>query len=211
MARLVLIGTVHLDPDGYRMLRGLLDSLAPATVTVEVSPYALKFRQTTGPELLARLDRFRLPDGTLPSGLQAVAAQLEIPYEYGAAKEHSDKNGIAVVPVGDSEVSRRLIKDLEREVLSRTNLERLALRDLPPLSVQVDSQRAQAASLFRNRPLVGTRDKARMDEMENRLAHGVREHLGTGVTVHVGGWEHLSGLSERLSDLQPELRLLHTL
>ena len=209
MARLVLIGTVHLDPDGYGLLRSLLESLKPATVTVEISPYALEFRRTRGAGLLARLDPFRLPDSTLPAGLQAVSAQLEIPYEYRAAKEFADRSGAAASAVGDSEVSRRLLTELEREVMNETNLARLARLDTPPLPVQVDNQRAQVARFFREGPLVGTEERARMDEMEKQLAGAVRPHLGADLTVHVGGWEHLKGLSALLSDRQPELRLLN--
>jgi hypothetical protein len=47
-----------------------------------------------------------------------------------------------------------------------------------------------------------------MDEMEKQLARAVRSHAGADLTVHVGGWEHLKGLSALLSDQQPELHLL---
>ena len=128
MARLVLIGTVHLDPDGYGLLLPLLESLNPVTVTVEVSSYALEFRRTKGTELLARLDPFRLPDSTLPAGLQPVLAQLEIPYEYRAAKEYSDRTGAAAVPVARQfAVPQPAVETtLEMQPVARSPVARLA-------------------------------------------------------------------------------------
>ena len=56
MKGLVLVGTVHLDPQGHAALLALLHELKPDAVTVEVSSYAIEYRRTAGPEVGAVLE-----------------------------------------------------------------------------------------------------------------------------------------------------------
>ena len=42
---LVMVGTVHRDPKGFGKLLRILEREAPDFITVEISPYALEFRE----------------------------------------------------------------------------------------------------------------------------------------------------------------------
>ncbi|HOX45306.1 MAG TPA: hypothetical protein PK668_17045 [Myxococcota bacterium] len=206
--QLTLVGTVHLDPDGPALLTRLLEELGPEAVTVEVSEYALEFRRTLGPELLARLDPFRLPDGRLPNGLAAVAAQLLPPFEHSAAAAYAGRTGAALAAVGDGQLSRRLLFRLERELMVTDNLVKLATRDEPPLREQVRTEWQRARGHHRAGPPLGSDAVARLAGMDRGLARRIRAQAGAGRLVHVGGWEHLRGLAEILADLGPIVRLL---
>lgn len=205
---LMLVGTVHLDPTGFERLLALLKAARPKTVTVEVSPYALKFRRSTGREMLKRLDAFRRPDGSLPPALAAVAAQLAVPFEYRAAASHARRTGARLCRIGDSRESERLLGLLERELMATDNLVTLALRDEPEIAELVDREWARARRIFRDRRLSGSDVAGRLSRRNQRLAEKIRPLIADGTVVHIGGWEHLEGLAELLSELEPQVRLL---
>jgi len=207
-SRLTLVGTVHLDPDGPAFLTRLLEELRPDAVTVEVSEYALEFRRSLGPELLARLEPFRLPDGRLPCGLAAVAAQLLPPFEHGASAAYAERAGARLAAVGDGRLSRRLLFRLERELMVTDNLVQLATREEPPLREQVRAEWERARRQHASGPPLGSDAAARLAGMDRGIARRVRQIAGDGRVVHVGGWEHLKGLAGLLADLEPEVRLL---
>ena len=51
-----LLGCVHLDPDGPRRLSCALEALRPDLVTVEISPFGIRFRKLHGRRLLKLLE-----------------------------------------------------------------------------------------------------------------------------------------------------------
>jgi hypothetical protein len=204
MEPLFLVGTVHLDPGGYDRLKGLLFELKPETVTVDVSSYALEFRRTVGREYRTLLDNFRRDDGSLPPALAAVDVQLQIPFEYRAADDYAEGRGARVVPVGDSAQSQKLLSHLSRELMTTDNLVTLASREEPPLAEQVEREWERARRDY----LEGSPAAGSLEKSDKRLARQIKEYAGREPVVHVGGWEHLKGLSDLLSDLGPKVRLL---
>ncbi|MBN2497239.1 MAG: hypothetical protein JXR96_21785 [Deltaproteobacteria bacterium] len=207
MARLVLVGTVHLDPQGGRSLRALLDELRPELITVEVSAYAIEFRKHIASDLAGLMAPYRRVDGGLPPGLEAAAAQLELPFEYAASEEWAARRGARLEAVGDSRLSRRLLGRLQRELLTPENLASLAARPGTGLAAEVE-QAWQLARRRARRPL-DTAAAAERERVERALAKRIRK-AGAGELdcVHAGGWEHLEGLCGLLADLAPEPRLL---
>jgi hypothetical protein len=205
MEPLILVGTVHLDPDGYDRLKTLLFELKPETVCVDVSTYALEFRRTLGREYRSLLDNFRREDGSLPPALAAVDVQLQVPFEYRAADDYAERRGARVVPVGDSAQSQKLLGHLSRELMTTDNLVKLASREEPPLSEQVEKEWERARKYYR----VGSPTSGGIEKADKRLARRIKEYAGREPVVHVGGWEHLKGLSELLSEFKPELKLLN--
>ena len=177
-------------------------------MTVEVSRYALEFRARRGDALRAALDRFRSEDRTLPPGLQAVEAQLAMPFEHRAAAAYGASRGARVAAIGDSEVSRERLGLFEREVLDPGNLARLAASPQPSLAEAVQRERRRAEQQWRQGPPLGSEEQARIAATDRRVAAELRGRLGDGGLVHVGGWEHLSGLGARLGDLGVEVRLI---
>ncbi|MBU1743207.1 MAG: hypothetical protein KKC37_16860, partial [Proteobacteria bacterium] len=56
-AHLTLVGVVHLDPEGEAKLAGLLQDLRPDLISLQISPFAIRWRRARAPELAARLAR----------------------------------------------------------------------------------------------------------------------------------------------------------
>ena len=204
MESLILVGTVHLDPQGYDRLKELLFDLKPETVCVDVSPYALEFRKTVGREYRTLLDNFRRADGSLPPALAAVDVQLQVPFEFKAADDYAERRGARVVPVGDSAQSQKLVAHLSRELMTTDNLVKLASREEPALSEQVEKEWERARRYY----LEGSPASAGLERADKRLAKQIREYAKVEPVTHVGGWEHLKGLSDLLSDLNPQVKLL---
>jgi hypothetical protein len=204
MEPLILVGTVHLDPGGYDRLSKLLFELKPETVCVDVSPYALEFRKTVGREYRSLLDNFKRGDGSLPPALEAVDVQLQVPFEYRAADDYAERRGARVVPVGDSARSQKLLGHLSRELMTTDNLVKLASREEPPLKEQVEKEWVRARKYYRQ----GSSAAGSLEKADKRLARQIKEYAGREPVAHVGGWEHLKGLSDLLSEFKPELKLL---
>jgi len=207
MEPLILVGTVHLDPYGYDLLLNLLFDLKPETVCVDVSQYALEFRKTVGREYRSLLDNFRRQDGSLPPALEAVDMQLQVPFEYRAADDYAERRGARLVPAGDSAQSQRLLGHLSRELMTTDNLVKLASREEPPLKEQVEKEWQRARKYYR----VGSPMSGGLETTDRRLARQIKEYAGREPVAHVGGWEHLKGLSDLLSEFNPELKLLSPL
>lgn len=199
---LTLLGTVHLDPSGEARLLGALGALRPAAVTVEVSPYALEFRRTRGPALRARLEPFRRPDGTLPPGLEAVEAQLALPYEWTAALAYAEGAGLPVEALGDSETSRRWLALLEHDLLDPENLDILAAAEVPILAEQVAWEWASARRHWRAGKTLGSEEVARLQAEDARMAQHLAAPARPAGLVHVTGWEHLRGLAAALGGFE---------
>lgn len=209
MKGLTLVGTVHLDPEGHAALLALLHDLKPDAVTVEVSSYAIEYRRTAGPELLGRLEPFRLPEGNLPRPMHAVVAQLRPPFEYTAAEAYAARTGAQLNLVGDGQLSRQLLDRLERELMVTDNLVALATRDEPPLGEQVLREWARAWREVGSGPVLDSFGRRRMERLNKRMARKIRAAVAIGTPcVHVGGWAHLPGLLEELKEYDPRVRLL---
>ncbi len=204
-----LVGTVHLDPQGEARLVALLRALAPEAVTLEVSAYAVAFRREHGPRLLARLAPFRDAAGALPSGLQAVAAQLEVPFEVRAAQRHGAETGVEAALLGDDAESRALLARLEEEVLTPRNLAHLAQQDVPSLEEQVAAAWARARRDAARAPARDSAAERWLTASDSALAGAIRSRIGGACRwIHVGGHEHLPGLTALLTDLAPQAVLL---
>ena len=91
---LILIGTVHGDPRGQTRAGELLNHLGPDLVTVEISPFSLRYRRQHGARWQQQL---ALALAELPAGaglhlaIQRLAAQVALPFEVRAARDYSRK------------------------------------------------------------------------------------------------------------------------
>jgi len=207
--RLLLVGTVHLDPAGFEGLLALLRARAPGAISVEVSPYAIAFRQREGDRLRGRLRSFGAPGQELPGGLESVYAQLGLPFEHRAAEAYAREAGIAFHLLGDSERSRELLGLFLAEVMAEDNLAVLARRSGDDsLARQVEQERGRARRSIQSDRVMGSAERDRLAAEDARMAEAIRAVAGAGLLCHVCGWEHLAGLARRLSDLGPEVLLL---
>ena len=86
---LILIGTVHGDPQGQARAGKLLLHLRPDLVTVEISPFSLSYRLKHGRRWQRQLAAAL---AELPAGaerhlaIQRLAAQVALPFEVRAAR-----------------------------------------------------------------------------------------------------------------------------
>jgi hypothetical protein len=233
--QLTLIGTVHRDPHGRQRLTSLLEQLQPDLLTLEMSPFALHYRQTRARPQRLRLERIleRLADETGRPlqellGLQVIRDidhLLDLPYEYQAARAFADGSGNPLVLIDDSNISSRKLKRVEAELISYRNLQTLialpAVESPPQPESYATAQNLLQGNLApsirraflnqrRGEEEVGPRDQAMAEQLRK-----LRDQDYSRQLVHIGGWVHLlddpqgETLFSRLADLSPVRRLLH--
>lgn len=218
-ARLILIGTVHRDPEGFERALRLLERLQPEVVTVEISAFSVRYRADHR-EAWRRLFEEALAE--LPEGarrhpaLCRVAAQIETPFEWRAAQVYGQSCGAAWRPIDLSAPARRHLPLYARELLDPTNLRGLTATSEASLEEQVAAE-YERARLSAIRPLWRPRrgDGAMTLLRERTMAARLRRLAARGRrVVHLGGWEHQvahvdgGGLAELLQDVQPRCLLL---
>ena len=218
-ASLILIGTVHGDPQGYERAMKLLQRWQPDLVTVEVSRFSLRYRQRQEPHW-QRLLRQALK--TLPAAaanhvaIRRVLAQVALPFEVRVARDYSRRCGTPWRPVDLGGPSRRHLPRYARELLAPENLRALLDTEEEPMEDYVAGEYRRAHMSCQRplwRPLGANPGTVRFSVRERLLARRLRQHLTDYSRVaHLGGWEHLvnwrdgAGLWQDLADLEP-LRL----
>jgi len=231
---LILVGTVHGDPDGMVLLLQLLRHENPVQVTVEISPYGLSFRQRRGRRLLRLLARRgrRIACGSgsdmrMWGQFQAISAQFRFPFEYKAPLRYCRDAGARLVCLDLSSYSMRLIQGAWEDLVSARNLGILCQQNPENLRSETARTYALASRLMREKEearsfasIRGWRIDAEWQAREAFLAAGLERKWATiekGGLAHIGGWQHLlcatgSGtLCERLAHLHPRRILLrHT-
>lgn len=190
---LVLVGTVHRHPAGYRALLELLREERPGVVSVEVSPYGLRFRRKRAHSLDA------LPAHALPL--------MEIPYEFRAAKDWGKEASVPVVPVDLCTVSKGLLRQAHA-----------FLRDPSPPLMDYRAHLLLAKRCWEDPILARLYVKGLSPKRERALAKRIwdllNHHPGKKL-LHISGWVHLldapgtlyrllSGLNPRRILLDPE-------
>ncbi|MCJ7819340.1 MAG: hypothetical protein MUP25_05895 [Syntrophales bacterium] len=216
---LILIGTVHGDPQGRARAGKLLHHLRPHLVSVEISPFSLGYRLKHGRgwqrQLAAAL-------AALPAAaerhlaIQRLAAQVALPFEVRAAGDYSRRLNVPWRPLDLGFLSRRHLPRYETELLNLANLEALlatADGDLEDfVAGQFRRARQALAGAPRRRIFPGVHETLRRERFLARRLRGlVCRHRRV---VHLGGWEHLvewedsPGLWPDLADLKPRRVLL---
>ncbi len=209
-SRLLLVGTVHRCPAGEDRLRAHLESWQPDELTLEMSSWALAFRQDHGPVLLQRLEslldqlaaagsgpRERLGNHPAIAGIRTL---LALPFEYRALKAFAEATGRPLALIDLPEISARKLRLVEEELITLENLQVLVRQPDQHLS-STEGYAMARALLFGSPPMPVVRDfleRRRGEEGVGRrdvvMAAAIRSRLerqpGTRL-VHVGGWVHL--------------------
>jgi hypothetical protein len=216
---LILIGTVHGDPQGQVRAGKLLHHLQPDLVTVEISPFSLGYRLRHGPSWQRRLAAAlaKLPPGAARHlAIQRLAAQVALPFEVRAAGDYGRRANVPWRPLDLGFLSRRHLPRYATELLSPANLEALLATADGSLADFVDAECRRARQALagppRRRIFPGAPETLRRERfLARRLRRLVSRHRRV---VHLGGWEHLvawedsPGLWSDLADLQPRRLLL---
>jgi hypothetical protein len=205
-AGLVLLGTVHSDPNGFSRTRAFLELYGPDLILVEISPFALQFRKEHSSELRKTLfcnirtvsKKLGIGQGAIQKHAQiaSVLRQFAIPFEYRASAAYSKRAGARLVAVDYSDFSRQWIGTWP-EMISSENIEQL---------LQLKGSSPSVSSLYAG----ATRRLGGCDFYPDTLpggdAHCWREreeHMAAEITsavrvfdpkrpVFIGGWWHLS-------------------
>jgi hypothetical protein len=217
---LIFLAAVHGDPAGFGRVWRFFEHVRPDIITVEISPFSVRYRQQA-----ARLWERRLTEAmkTLPSeaiehlAIARLKAQTALPFEYRAARDWGLAHGAPVKLVDAGAVARRHLPRYLEELISPENLrlvwetgDRGTLEEF----VAREFRRARLAREGRLKRLprpTDEEDRRRERLWARRLA---RLAAGSKRVVHLGGWEHLvpwedgGGLAHLLQDLHPHIFLL---
>ena len=216
---LILIGAVHGDSHGYVRAGKLLNHLRPDLVTVEISPFSLRYRLRHGPRWQRQLAR-ALADMPPAAGshlaMQRLAAQVVLPFEVQAARDYRRQSGVPWRPLDLGAPARRHLPRFAPELLSPGNLQAL-------LTTADGSLEDYIAAEFRRARLALARCPRRLFPLSNPETRRRERVLARRLwcltgryprVVHLGGWEHLVGwqdsssLWQGVADLHPRRMLL---
>ncbi len=219
-SQLLLLAAVHGDPAGFGRAWRFFEMVRPEIITVEISPFSVRYRQRAGRgwqrRLAAALEGLP-PESLGHLAVARLAAQTALPFEYRAARDWGRAHQAPVKLLDSGSVARRHLPRYATELLTPDNLRCL---DNPGDSCTLDefiAREFRRARLARDGRLKRpprpadeeTRRRRRLWARRlRRLAAGGRR------IVHLGGWEHLvpwaddGGLAELLQDLRPRVVLL---
>lgn len=212
LSRLVLLGTVHLDPAGAGRLGDFLRRFPPDLIFLEMSPYSLRYRKSQRRKLLRRMER-NIREAARQCGIpqhrawqhpeiQLIRTQINLPYEYRVSAGYARRSGAGILLVDRSEFSRDLIVNW-KELIDSRNLSSLLAMPSPP--------RRSAAALYDSaarhlhhapeasapHPGVALCDPAKRELWEAREAHISRRILAGLLSrrparpLYIGGFQHL--------------------
>jgi hypothetical protein len=225
---LVLIGTVHHDPRGYDTLLQVLSAVRPHIITLELSPYGRGFRTKHSRNISRRIrslaqtlqGRDSSPEELLPAAVEQLLSAIALPFEYCAARDYAASCNVPLFCIDLSHISRKRLRLLKEEALTRHNME--ALLSLPDKnlqnSVNLCYKRASAAwdgQIDRHR-LSAAADHADLerDEHMSRRLRNLHQKFPQKLIVHIAGWEHCCrstgavNLCRLLQELNPRRILL---
>ncbi|OPL16211.1 MAG: hypothetical protein AVO38_09105 [delta proteobacterium ML8_D] len=125
MLDLILVGTVHLDPQGRKGLSKIIEKFQPSILTVEISGFSVRYRLSNQEKWLIRLEYLKnklSEEKRRHSRLKLLELQLQIPFEWAVAYEYGKANNIPCLPIDNSDLARNELPLWKSEVLSSKNL-----------------------------------------------------------------------------------------
>jgi hypothetical protein len=237
MFDLILVGTVHLDPEGRRGLYKIIENLRPSVLTVEISKFSVRYRLSNQEKWLLRLKNltYKLPrERGVHAGLKLLELQLHLPFEWEVAYRYSKANNVPCLAIDSGNLARNELPLWKSEILSRKNL--LKITDKPDFDLDnhFREHHSQAKIILKTpnhlpkslHHLSWLSDRF-WERREKTLACRIRGIYRNGLLnpgsysrtsahhVHICGWMHLitgspwKTLADLLSDLTP-MRILLT-
>ncbi len=236
MIDLILVGTVHLDPQGGNGLSKIIENLQPSILTVEISGFSVRYRLSNRKKWLIRLGylKYKLPEEKRDhSRLKLLELQLQIPFEWEVASRYGKANNIPCLPIDNSELARKELPLWKSEVLSSKNLLKITYEPDFDLDEHFRECHSQAKTALAN-PIFFTKPGQQLSWLSNRswekrektLAHRIKRvhenalpnhgsHRETNSChIHICGWMHLmtgtrwKTMADLLSRLNPDRILL---
>jgi hypothetical protein len=192
-AKLLFIGTIHRAPKLEKHLKELLLESRPEVITIEISPYSLRYRRQKERHWLSQFEKIAAKQGLdlRNKGLALFYEALRMPYEVRASSEVAQILKIPLVPIDLNIYARRHLRELER-ILCPEGLKEMA-RSIP----QTAEKELFLARFFLKEGLSPTLEEEDL-QREAYMGRKIQKILSSkGVLRHVGGWRHLPGLLKR--------------
>nr|HDN00300.1 hypothetical protein [Deltaproteobacteria bacterium] len=237
MPDLILVGTVHLDPQGGKGLSKIIETFQPSILTIEISGFSVRYRLANKKRWLTRLRylKHRLPEEKRNhSRLKLLKLQLQIPFEWDVAYRYSKANNIPCLPIDSSDLARAELPLWKSWVVSSKNL--LKLTDEPDFDLDEHFRECHSqAKIALSKPNHFTKPGQQLSWLSNRswekrektlayriqrvhenaLPNLVSHPKASSYHIHVCGWMHLmtgapwKTMADLLSRLTP-VRILLT-
>lgn len=230
MVHLVLVGTVHRDPEGHDKLLSILNEEDPDCLTVEMSPYAVRFRREKRFVLASRvcdiLEDFAREapaslcrDPLFHPAIRNVLALIGFPFEYLAVTAFSRSRDVPFHCIDRSDFSKEKLLRVERDLITRDNLRALARLSPSEVYREIEQEYSLASMAFGKGQIAAypRQDNGEVVARDRYMAGKIRALLDGSRyrrLLHVGGWEHLIDHGKKdtlftlLSNLRPQRRLL---
>lgn len=202
---LLLLGTVHSDLHGYKRTEAFLREVRPDLVLVEISPYALTYRDEHACGLMRTLIRnvrnicrnlnldfkkvIRNPH------IRQIARQISVPFEFRASTNYSREFRAEVIAVDLSEFSRKWISTWE-ELISEKNIQQLVQLEGPTFSTP--NRYNHAARQIRAKSGYNFHYGRDIELWRKREIHiaaeicSALERFRPKRPLYIGGWWHLT-------------------
>ncbi|MFW6113033.1 MAG: hypothetical protein ACOC8G_01805 [Thermodesulfobacteriota bacterium] len=220
--QLILLATVHGDPAGYDRAWRFLEHWRPDAITVEISPFSVRYRERMAGSWRRRLQKALQalpPEAAANVAVARAAAQASLPFEYRVARDWGRAHGVAVKLLDAGGQARRHLPRYTEELLSPENVRLLWETGAPGTLEEFVAREFHRARRARAGQLTRLPDFANRNQengpRERLWARRLRRLLAENrKIVHLGGWEHLvpwpdsSGLCHLLADLKPAIMLL---
>jgi hypothetical protein len=216
----VLIGTVHLDSEGRNALKEAVTRVGARVITVEISRFSVRYRAAHEAHWLTELRKSQkdlAADRQEHSRLRLLERQLRMPFEWQAARELGEREGIPYIPIDCSDTARADLPLWSTELISAENLDIVTREPDFELENHFNTCHAQARGILTDesicetdlRPLAWLKNPY-WGRREKILAKRVRRIARLRAPmVHIGGWMHLAKslpwktMRDILSDLHP--------
>jgi hypothetical protein len=217
---LILLATVHGDPAGYGRAWRIFEQVRPEVITVEISPFSVRYRERARASWRRRLSealKSLPPEAERSLAVARVAAQADLPFEYRAARDWGKLHQVPVKLLDAGAVARLHLPRYADELLSPENLRFLWEYEASGTLEEFVAGEFRRARLAREGKLrLLPRPANPEDKRRERLwGKRLRGLVNSGKqVVHLGGWEHLvpwkggGGLSQLLAHLKPCIMLL---
>ncbi|MGB9497337.1 MAG: hypothetical protein ACKVE3_05650 [Dissulfuribacterales bacterium] len=236
MSDLVLVGTVHLDPEGRKSLYKTIERFSPGVLTIEISSFSVRYRLSNQDGWLHRLKDLtcRLPEERRShAGLKLLNLQLRLPFEWDTAYRYSKIHNIPCLSIDSGDLARKELPLWKNRLLSMENL--IKITDGPDFDLDDHFKNcySQAKILLKD-PYDSAKSLSCLSHLSDRswierektLENRIRRIHKNGLLnagyskiktdhVHICGWMHLltgykwRTMADLLSDLTPVRVLLN--